>query len=537
MVACQTRNISTLSEGNETNSSLPYSCRFIVQGGGNDRLDGRCRLSAAQSERQLWENRGSSLGFRVLLPTIPQDIDPIGISPLDFARSNGLSGRTSRSPHLVMGIPLGTMMNFQDLGLSEPIVRAVVSEGYETATPIQEQAIPHLVEGRDLLGYAQTGTGKTAAFALPILHRLSQAPKQGRARRIRRIILSPTRELASQIAQSFRVYRAHTNVRQTTVFGGVHQHAQVRALRQGADILVATPEDCSISSIRVLLISALSRRSFSTKPTACLTWVFFLILRRIIGHLPNERQTVLFSATMPQAIEQLATAILRGPVQIRLATQATTCQLIEQSVCFVPQNHKVDVLTNFLMDESISSAIVFTRTKNGADKVVKRLTDAGIQAKAIHGDKSQNARERAMASFKQNRTKVLVATDVASRGINVNGISHVFNFDLPEESESYVHRIGRTGRAGASGSPSRSAQRTKSDCLRDRATFEEDHPGQSRLLASEWRSIWPRIANVPKVTRRVNITSSHDDPSQRSGSRGTASLRGQSPKCQATSTL
>ena len=342
-------------------------------------------------------------------------------------------------------------MNFQDLGLSEPIVRAVISEGYETCTPIQEQAIPHLVEGRDVLGCAQTGTGKTAAFALPILHRLSANPKQGRARRIRALVLSPTRELASQIAQSFRVYGSNTGVRQTTVFGGVHQHAQVRALRQGADVLVATPGRL-LDLINQGFVDLGGVETFVLDEADRMFDMGFLPdLRRIIGYLPQERQTVFFSATMPPAIEQLATSILRNPIQIRLASQTTTSQLIEQSVCFVPQNHKVDVLTQFLMDESIVSAVVFTRTKNGADKVVKRLVDAGIQAKAIHGDKSQNARERALASFKQSRTKVLVATDVASRGIDVNGISHVFNFDLPEESESYVHRIGRTGRAGASG--------------------------------------------------------------------------------------
>lgn len=343
-------------------------------------------------------------------------------------------------------------MTFQDLGLSEPIVRAVSAEGYETATPIQEQAIPHLLEGRDLLGCAQTGTGKTAAFALPILHRLSAVPLgKGRGRRIRALILSPTRELASQITQSIRIYGKNTPIRQTTIYGGVSQHAQVRAIRQGVDILVATPGRL-LDLINQGFIDLRDIETFVLDEADRMFDMGFLPdLRRIISYLPNDRQTVLFSATMPSAVEQLATAILREPIQIRLATKTSTNHLIEQQICFVPQNHKIDILTQFLQDESIGSAVVFTRTKNGADKVVKRLLDSNVQAKAIHGDKSQNARERALASFKQNRTKVLVATDVASRGIDVSGISHVFNFDLPEEPESYVHRIGRTGRAGATG--------------------------------------------------------------------------------------
>lgn len=346
-----------------------------------------------------------------------------------------------------------TQMSFQDFGLSDSIVRAVAAEGYEIPTPIQAAAIPHVLAGRDLLGCAQTGTGKTAAFALPILHRLSQveAGRRGGPRRVRVLVLSPTRELASQIVQSFRVYGRRTGLRQTAVIGGVAKEVQIRAIRQGVDILVATPGRLvdllnqgvvRLDAVETLVIDEADRM---------FDMGFLPDLRRIIQELPSERQTVFFSATMPPAIEQLADAVLRDPVRIKIEPAKETTDLIDQSVCFVSHSRKIDLLAKFLGDEGVTRAVVFTRTKHGADRVVRRLDEFGIASLAIHGNKSQAARERALAGFKSNRARVLVATDLASRGIDVSGVSHVFNYDLPEEPESYVHRIGRTGRAGATG--------------------------------------------------------------------------------------
>ena len=344
-------------------------------------------------------------------------------------------------------------MSFQEFGLSDSIVRAVVAEGYEIPTPIQAQAIPHVLAGRDFLGCAQTGTGKTAAFALPILHRLSN-PENGRRggnRRVRVLVLSPTRELASQIVQSFRVYGRQTGLRQTSIIGGVGKDIQIRALRQGVDILVATPGRLvdllnqgivDLNAIETLVIDEADRM---------FDMGFLPDLRRIILELPVKRQTVFFSATMPPAIEQLASAVLRDPVRIKIEAVKETTDLIDQSVCFVSHSHKVDLLAKILSTDAVTRAVVFTRTKHGADRVVRRLDEFGIESLAIHGNKSQAARERALAGFKANRARVLVATDLASRGIDVSGVSHVFNYDLPEEPEAYVHRIGRTGRAGATG--------------------------------------------------------------------------------------
>jgi ATP-dependent RNA helicase RhlE len=343
-------------------------------------------------------------------------------------------------------------MNFEELGLSEPILRAIFTSGYTDPTPIQLEAIPHVMQGRDVLGCAQTGTGKTAAFALPILHRLTDKPPvKGGGRNIRVLVLSPTRELASQIATNFRNYGKHTTLRQTTVFGGVSQHMQVRDLERGVDILVATPGRLldlkeqgfiDLRHVETLIIDEADRM---------FDMGFMPDLRRIIGFLPKERQTLLFSATMVPEVEQLANAVLNSPVQIRIAPVKKTDALIEQSVCPVPNNGKIHLLKHILGREEVTQAIVFTRTKHGADKVVRRLEESGFRAAAIHGNKSQNARERALAAFKSRRISILVATDVAARGIDIDGISHVFNFDLPEDPQTYVHRIGRTGRAGATG--------------------------------------------------------------------------------------
>jgi ATP-dependent RNA helicase RhlE len=344
-------------------------------------------------------------------------------------------------------------MSFHELGLSEPLLRAVSAEGYTTPTPIQSQSIPHVIAGRDLLGCAQTGTGKTAAFALPLLHRLTAAgnPPKGRGRRIRTLILSPTRELAAQIGTSLACYGRHTALRYTVVYGGVSQQPQTKALHHGVDILVATPGRLvdlmnqgfvDLGSVEIFVLDEADRM---------LDMGFLPDLKRVIAKVPKNRQTLFFSATMPDEIRQLANQILRDPVEVRITPVKATTELIEQSVCFVAKQQKSKLLTDMLAAQAVSRAIVFTRTKHGADKVVRQLNRSGFRADAIHGNKSQNARQKALASFKSNRPPILVATDVASRGIDVDGISHVFNYDLPIEPETYVHRIGRTGRAGASG--------------------------------------------------------------------------------------
>ena len=344
-------------------------------------------------------------------------------------------------------------MLFEELGLSEPLLRAVASEGYSTPTPIQAEAIPHVLAGRDVLGCAQTGTGKTAAFALPILHRLSETaqPPRARGRRIRVLVLSPTRELACQIGDSFKAYGQHTNLRHTVVYGGVGQRPQVQSLQRGVDVLIATPGRLcdlmnqgfiDLGSVEIFVLDEADRM---------LDMGFLPDLKRVIARLPRERQTVFFSATMPEPIERLANAILRDPARVRIAPVKATTELIEQSVYFVAQPHKPKLLASFLAKSEVGRVLIFTRTKHGADKVARQLNLSGVKAEAIHGNKSQNARQRTLASFKANHLQVLVATDLAARGLDVDGISHVVNYDLPHEPETYVHRIGRTGRAGATG--------------------------------------------------------------------------------------
>ncbi len=344
-------------------------------------------------------------------------------------------------------------MKFQDLGLAQPLLRAIEGEGYSVPTPIQAQAIPHVLEGRDLLGCAQTGTGKTAAFALPILHNLGdQRDRQGQKRRkIRVLVLAPTRELAAQIGASFATYGRHTGLRRAVIFGGVNQFSQVRELRQGVDILVATPGRlCDLmqqghldfQALEVLVLDEADRM---------FDMGFLPDVRHIIAHLPRDRQTLLFSATMPGPIEELANKILHEPERVRIQPQQLATELVDQTVCLVPKKLKTQLLADYLAEPAVTRAIVFTRTKHGADRLCRDLRTHGIQAEAIHGNKSQNARQRTLQSFKANRLHVLVATDLASRGIDVDGVSHVFNFELPHEPETYVHRIGRTGRAGANG--------------------------------------------------------------------------------------
>jgi ATP-dependent RNA helicase RhlE len=342
-------------------------------------------------------------------------------------------------------------MQFHDLKLIEPLLRAVQAEGYHEPTPIQTQAIPHILAGRDLIGCAQTGTGKTAAFALPILQRLA-ADSARRARgEIRVLVLSPTRELAAQIGDSFATYGRHTGLKHQVIYGGVGQNPQIQGLRRGNDILVATPGRLldlmnqgviRLSAIEIFVLDEADRM---------LDMGFIHDVRRVIKALPTRRQTLLFSATMPQAIQELADHILTDPVRVEVTPQATTVEKIAQSVFFVNKKDKRALLEHILGDQGIRRALVFTRTKHGANKLVQQLGRSRIEAEAIHSNKSQSARERALANFKAGRTRVLVATDIAARGIDVDDVTHVINFDLPNEPESYVHRIGRTARAGASG--------------------------------------------------------------------------------------
>ena len=343
------------------------------------------------------------------------------------------------------------MPDFSALGLSAPLLRALSQAGYSSPTPIQQQAIPPVLQGRDLCGIAQTGTGKTAAFALPMLQRLAAAPDRPAARSCRALVLAPTRELASQIADSFRTYGTFLPLSIAVVFGGVAIGPQRQQLSRGVEVLVATPGRLldlvdsgwlSLSRVQVLVLDEADRM---------LDLGFIPALRRIVKLLPRQRQTLLFSATMPKAIAALAEQYLTDPVEVAVAPAATTVERVEQSVVFVPSERKRGLLASILRDPAFRRVLVFTRTKHGADRVVRHLGDSGIAAAAIHGNKSQPQRERALAAFRGGHARVLVATDIAARGIDVEGVSHVVNFELPNVPEDYVHRIGRTARAGASG--------------------------------------------------------------------------------------
>ena len=340
---------------------------------------------------------------------------------------------------------------FSDLGLIEPLMRAIAAEGYTTPTPIQAQAIPHLLARRDLLGIAQTGTGKTAAFALPILQRLATDRRQPAPRQASVLILTPTRELAIQIDQSFATYGRHLKLHRAVVYGGVGQGPQVAALRRGADVLVATPG-------RLLDLMGQGHVRFDgtevfvlDEADRMLDMGFIHDVKKIIARLPARRQTLLFSATMPAAITGLANDILRDFERVEITPAATTVERISQRVLFVAKADKRQLLSALLKDRSMKRTIVFARTKHGANKVAEHLTKAGVRSDAIHGNKSQGARQRALEDFRQGRVRALVATDIAARGLDIDDVTHVVNFDLPVEPESYVHRIGRTARAGAEG--------------------------------------------------------------------------------------
>jgi len=342
-------------------------------------------------------------------------------------------------------------MQFTELGLAEPILKALAAKNYATPTPIQQKAIPVLLEGRDLCGIAQTGTGKTAAFALPSLDHFARNPKQTPLNGCRMLVLSPTRELAAQIAQSFRDYGRFLKLSVEVVFGGVPINRQIKALSRGVDIVVATPGR---------LLDLLDQRAFTIKDTEIfvldeadqmMDMGFIHPLRRIAKLLPKERQNLFFSATMPKEIEALAAQFLNDPVKVSVAPQSTTAERVLQRASFVNQAEKQALLTLTVKNEPIDRALIFTRTKHGADRVVRFLEGAGIQAVAIHGNKSQAQRTTALQAFRHGHVKLLVATDIAARGIDVSGVSHVINFELPNVPEQYVHRIGRTARAGAEG--------------------------------------------------------------------------------------
>ncbi len=378
-------------------------------------------------------------------------------------------------------------ISFDQLGVAEPLLRALTGLGYQTPTPIQAQSIPLLLEGRDLMGCAQTGTGKTAAFALPILQRLA-AEKRGPAPRSARVLaLTPTRELAVQIYESFLAYGRYLHFKAAVVYGGVGQTPQVRALSRGIDVLVATPGrlldlmgqgHLRLDQTGVFVLDEADRM---------LDMGFLPDIKRVLAVLPRRRQTLFFSATMAPEIARLADGMVSNPVKVAVTPVATPVELIAQKVLFVAQADKRALLNRMLQDVTVTRALVFTRTKHGADRVVRQLDQIQVSAEAIHGDKSQNARQSALNKFRQGRTRVLVATDIAARGIDVEGVSHVINYDLPNQPESYVHRIGRTGRAGARGQAISFCDRQERSFLRDierlirkAVPVEENHPYHQR---------------------------------------------------------
>jgi len=358
------------------------------------------------------------------------------------------------------------MTKFSDLGLAETILRALKSEGYETPTPIQAQAIPPLLEGRDLLGIAQTGTGKTCAFATPLITRLLQYPEHPRPKQARVLVLAPTRELAAQIGDSFKAYGKYAGLRVATIFGGVGFGAQVQALSRGLDVLVATPGRLLDHMAQGNLKLDGTHAVVLDEADHMLDLGFLVPIRKIFAKLPKRRQTLFFSATMPAEIATLAGEMLFQPVKVSVTPVAKTADRVAQRVILIEAKRKRDALVELLQNPDFRRSIVFTRTKRGADRVAAALLDAGLSAEAIHGNKSQNQRLRALDGFKTGQVAVLVATDIAARGIDIDGVSHVVNFELPEVPEAYVHRIGRTARAGAEGEAISFCDHEERDLLR-----------------------------------------------------------------------
>ena len=385
---------------------------------------------------------------------------------------------------------MSDIVDFESLNLCQPLLKALDEIGYVTPTPIQEQAIPLLIEGNDMLGCAQTGTGKTAAFSLPILDAMAEDPWSGKPQ-IRVLMLCPTRELASQIRDNIEEYSRHLDIRSMVMFGGVSQRPQVKLLRQGVDILIATPGrlldligqgHVDLSYVQFLVLDEADRM---------LDMGFIRDIRKILAQIPEDRQSLLFSATMPSSIVELSRDMLYEPVRVEVSPESSTVEAIEQSLMFVMKKDKRDLLTHLIRDESPEKVLVFSRTKHGCNRIVKQLAQDEIEALAIHGNKSQGAREKALGRFREGSLQVLVATDVASRGIDVSDISHVINLDLPNESEVYVHRIGRTGRAGQGGIAIAFCDENEGEYLRgiektirQEIPVDEDHPFHSEKAKS-----------------------------------------------------
>jgi len=401
-------------------------------------------------------------------------------------------------------------MTFKELNLIPPVLKALSKEGYTSPTPIQEQSIPAVLAGRDLLGCAQTGTGKTAAFSLPIIQLLSeQTSSVSAGRRIRSLILTPTRELALQIDENIKAYSQFTNIRCTAIVGGVSQKAQERALHQGADILIATPgrlldlmnqKRVDLQFVKILVLDEADRM---------LDMGFIHDVKRIITKMPAKKQTLFFSATMPPEIDKMVKSLLVNPVKVEITPVSSTVDRIEQSVYLLEMGNKQNQLNLILEDKSIVSALVFTRTKRGADRVTKDLAKINVSAQAIHGNKSQNDRQNALRNFKSGATRVLVATDIAARGIDIDELSHVINFNLPNIPETYVHRIGRTGRAGLSGT-------AISFCEVDELPFLKDI---EKLIG---KSI-PEVKDHPYPMKRIPQSFKTGQPSKSSGSKPSSS--------------
>lgn len=384
-------------------------------------------------------------------------------------------------------------MSFKNLQLIEPVLRALSKEGYENPTPVQQKSIPIILQGKDLLGCAQTGTGKTAAFSIPLLQLMFQDKQNNRNSKpeVQALILTPTRELAIQIGESIAAYGRYMPLKHHVVFGGVSQHAQVKAIRDGLDIIVATPgrlldlmqqRVISLNSIKYFVLDEADRM---------LDMGFIQDVNRVIAKLPVKRQTLFFSATMPAEIKLLSDRLLNNPEKVEVTPASSTVEIIQQSVYFVEKRNKLSLLIHLLKDESIESVLLFTQMKHAANKLAKNLYQAGIRAEAIHGNKSQQARQKALKNFKERKTRVLVATDIAARGIDIDELTHVVNFELPNVPETYVHRIGRTGRAGASGTAISFCDWSEKVLLTDiqklikrDIAIEKDHPYDIKMMHS-----------------------------------------------------
>ncbi|WP_455498209.1 DEAD/DEAH box helicase [Coprobacter sp.] len=405
-------------------------------------------------------------------------------------------------------------MIFENLKLTEPVLRALQDEGYTTPTPIQAKAIPYVLNGKDLLGCAQTGTGKTAAFSIPIIQNLLSETKVSGRKVIRALILTPTRELAAQIGDNVQAYSRHTSLKYAVIFGGVSQKPQVDTLNRGVDILIATPGRLldlvsqKIIDLRTIGFFVLDEAD------RMLDMGFIHDIKRILPLLPKQKQSLFFSATMPGEIAKLSRQILNNPVTVEVAPPSSTVDMIDQKVYKVEKNDKSKLLIHLLQDRTIESVLVFTRTKHGADKVARVLNKSGIQAEAIHGNKSQNARVRAMNNFRDHTTRVLIATDIAARGIDVDHLSHVINYDLPNIPETYVHRIGRTGRAGRSGVAFSFCDVEERTYLKDieklinkHISMVEDHPfvSVSEKSVIEVQTVKNKIKkNEPRISRNIS---------------------------------